>query len=91
MELTIAYKSERKTRTNDTIDNSSQESIGNLSEFYLREQIKWNELLCEAQMSESVENNLRLNLSEAVSYALVIFFVAPTTREQRVLNLSKIL
>ena len=91
MELTIAYKSKRKTRTNDTIDNSSQESIENLSEFYLREQIKWNELLCEAQMSESVENNLRLNLSEAVSYALVIFFVPPTSREQRVLNLSKIL
>ena len=39
-EITCGYESERKTRTNDTIDNSSQESIGNLSEFYLREQIK---------------------------------------------------
>ena len=39
-EVTCGYESERKTRTNDTIDNSSQESIGNLSEFYLREQIK---------------------------------------------------
>ena len=38
MELTIAYKSERKTRTNDTIDSDSQESKENLSEFYLREQ-----------------------------------------------------
>lgn len=39
-EITCGYESERKTRTNDTIDNSSQESIENLSEFYLREQIK---------------------------------------------------
>ena len=39
-EVTCGYESERKTRTNDTIDNSSQESIENLSEFYLREQIK---------------------------------------------------
>ena len=37
-EVTCGYESERKTRTNDTIDSDSQESKENLSEFYLREQ-----------------------------------------------------
>ena len=39
-EVTCGYESERKTRTNDTVTQMCYTLVTDLSEFYLREQIK---------------------------------------------------